>query len=219
MFLRVGAQLHVRLCRLSVRAGQEMLARANRVCGVLSLRHFRLASWRSLSLGGGGRDSGVATPYLDSGRSVGRTSRCTNQAARAGRDALYAVLSLPNFRLPRSWTLSLSAAARRTTPAAAPAANDGARALDNDQLRGHRQQIEKSPALTVGRLTSLAQRCVRKDQQNLAELTTCVVRLARARRTRLFSDVGQQADPRSTFTSGMSGKRWSDCRVRIAEIH
>ncbi len=30
------------------------------VCGVLSLRHFRLASWRSLSLGGGGRDSGVA---------------------------------------------------------------------------------------------------------------------------------------------------------------
>jgi hypothetical protein len=28
------------------------------------------------------------------------------------------VLSLPNFRLPRSWTLSLSAAARRTTPAA-----------------------------------------------------------------------------------------------------
>jgi hypothetical protein len=31
---------------------------------------------------------------------------------------LYAVLSLPNFRLPRSWTLSLSAAARRTTPAA-----------------------------------------------------------------------------------------------------
>jgi hypothetical protein len=33
------------------------------VCGVLSLRHFRLASWRSLSLGGGGRDSGAA--HLD----------------------------------------------------------------------------------------------------------------------------------------------------------
>jgi hypothetical protein len=31
--------------------------------GVLSLRHFRLASWRSLSLGGGGRDSGAA--HLD----------------------------------------------------------------------------------------------------------------------------------------------------------
>jgi hypothetical protein len=30
---------------------------------VLSLRHFRLASWRSLSLGGGGRDSGAA--HLD----------------------------------------------------------------------------------------------------------------------------------------------------------
>jgi hypothetical protein len=36
----------------------------------------------------------------------------------SGRRGLYAVLSLPNFRLPRSWTLSLSAAARRTTPAA-----------------------------------------------------------------------------------------------------
>jgi hypothetical protein len=38
------------------------------------------------------------------------------RAAAGG--GLYAVLSLPNFRLPRSWTLSLSAAARRTTPAA-----------------------------------------------------------------------------------------------------
>ncbi len=156
----------------------------------------------------------------------------------------YAVLSLPNFRLPRSWTLSLSAAARRTTPAAgadsffvkwmelgrwprrllrsyrvdvppgrrcgcwptspflfrgirsrrsgrmmmmmiddaaaAAPANDGARALDNNQLRGHRQQIGKSAALSVGRLTSLAQRCLRKDQQNLADLTTCVA-LTRAR--------------------------------------
>ena len=40
--------------------------------------------------------------------------------ARSG-GGLYAVLSLPNFRLPRSWTLSLSAAARRTTPAASAA--------------------------------------------------------------------------------------------------
>ena len=38
-----------------------------------------------------------------------------------GPPGLYAVLSLPNFRLPRSWTLSLSAAARRTTPAASAA--------------------------------------------------------------------------------------------------
>ena len=37
---------------------------------------------------------------------------------RAAAGWVYAVLSLPNFRLPRSWTLSLSAAARRTTPAA-----------------------------------------------------------------------------------------------------
>ena len=35
------------------------------------------------------------------------------------------MLSLPNFRLPRSWTLSLSAAARRTTPAASAAARRG----------------------------------------------------------------------------------------------
>ena len=43
------------------------------------------------------------------------------------------MLSLPNFRLPRSWTLSLSAAARRTTPAAGADSvlveNDGARAV------------------------------------------------------------------------------------------
>ena len=39
-------------------------------------------------------------------------------------DVVYAVLSLPNFRLPRSWTLSLSAAARRTTPAASAAGAD-----------------------------------------------------------------------------------------------
>ena len=37
---------------------------------------------------------------------------------RAAAGGLCAVLSLPNFRLPHSRSLSLSAAARRTTPAA-----------------------------------------------------------------------------------------------------
>ena len=38
--------------------------------------------------------------------------------------------------------------------AAAPAANDGARALDNNQLRGHRQKIGKSAALSVVKICS-----------------------------------------------------------------
>ena len=48
----------------------------------------------------------------------------------------YAVLSLPNFRLPRSWTLSLSAAARRTTPAASAAGADFFLADCCSQIRG-----------------------------------------------------------------------------------
>ena len=53
-----------------------------------------------------------------------------------GAAGLYAVLSLPNFRLPRSWTLSLSAAARRTTPAASAAGADFFLADCCSQIRG-----------------------------------------------------------------------------------
>ena len=41
-----------------------------------------------------------------------------------GEGGLYAVLSLPNFRLPHSRSLSLCAAARRTTPAASATGAD-----------------------------------------------------------------------------------------------
>ncbi len=69
---------------------------------------------------------------------------------------LYAVLSLPNFRLPRSWTLSLRAAARRTTPVASimvcrRVSDDGlvissqAYCIAASDKLGHRQIAETQP--------------------------------------------------------------------------
>ena len=58
-------------------------------------------------------DELVGGGVLSYGVSLANTAIATD-----GHGVLYAVLSLPNFRLPRSWTLSLSAAARRTTSAA-----------------------------------------------------------------------------------------------------
>ena len=51
-----------------------------------------------------------AGPQSATGSSTTDRKMCSTDS-----DGGYAVLSLPNFRLPRSWTLSLSAAARRTT--------------------------------------------------------------------------------------------------------
>jgi hypothetical protein len=61
-------------------------------CGVLSLRHFRLASWRSLSLGGGGRDSGAA--HLDLLGPPGWCSGCWphDGDVAAGGDFVLAIL-------------------------------------------------------------------------------------------------------------------------------
>ena len=67
-------------------AAVELRGRRRRVCGVLSLRHFRLASWRSLSLGGGGRDSGALAVLLRSGcwRSRPPSSAPPRPKAQAG---------------------------------------------------------------------------------------------------------------------------------------
>ena len=87
---------------------------------------------------------------------------------------LYAVLSLPNFRLPRSWTLSLSAAARRTTPAASAAcadsilviavgAIDGARAIGaDDDVGGRRRSELRGRRLIAGLLRAAAGGCLRR---------------------------------------------------------
>ncbi len=72
-----------------------------------------------------------------------RAHRAVGYAGDRSRDQrhypprqLYAVLSLPNFRLPRSWTLSLCAGARRTTPAGSAAGADFFLADCCSQIRG-----------------------------------------------------------------------------------
>jgi hypothetical protein len=100
------------------------------------------------------------------GREVpGHRQRSPNSAAPT---VVYAVLSLPNFRLPRSWTLSLSAAARRTTPGASAAgadsilviavgAIDGARAIGADDAVGGRRRREvRGRRLIAGLLRAAA---------------------------------------------------------------
>ena len=53
--------------------------------------------------------------------------------------------------------------------------------IERSQLRGHRQQIGKSAALTVGRFPALSalRRCGSKDQRNLAALPLAAVTRAR----------------------------------------
>ena len=88
----------------------------------------------------------------------------------------YAVLSLPNFRLPRSRSLSLSAAARRTTPAASATGadffladccsqirgDDGARASGADADVGGRRRGEVRGRLLIAGLLRAAAGSLRR---------------------------------------------------------
>src|SRR5579863_6786651 len=84
----------------------------------------------------GARASGADADVGGRRRGEVRGRRLSAGLLRAAAGGLYAVLSLPNFRLPRSWTLSLSAAARRTTPAASAAGADFFLADCCSQIRG-----------------------------------------------------------------------------------
>src|SRR5579863_9037470 len=84
----------------------------------------------------GARASGADADVGGRRRDEVRGRRLIAGLLRGAAGGLYAVLSLPNFRLPRSWTLSLSVAARRTTPAASAAGADFFLADCCSQIRG-----------------------------------------------------------------------------------
>ena len=125
-----------------------------------------------LELGRSGRAMMMVVPAPATGSST--TARPHPQHPNG---CVYAVLSLPNFRLPRSWTLSLSAAARRTTPAASAAsadsilviavgAIDGARASGaDDDVGGRRRSQLRGRRLIAGLLRAAAgsTACSRSD--------------------------------------------------------
>ena len=81
---------------------------------------------------------------------------------------LFSGIVVGRFRFGATMALGRSGRRDDDAAAAAPAAMVPA-PIERSQLRGHRQQIGKSAALTVGRSPALSQRCGRCGSERSAE--------------------------------------------------
>ena len=142
----------------------------------LSQRCGRCGSERSAEFGSVNHLSAAPTRAREAAPipvSSERRPTCSGRlggAAAAGRrrQFLFSEIVVGRFRFGATMELGRSGRRDDDAAAAAPAAMVPA-PIERSQLRGHRQQIGKSAALTVGRSPALSQRCGRCGSERSAE--------------------------------------------------